>query len=146
LSSLYVQQHWVANPFCWSGHCQSILRPGIDASIIPGALWRGTVKHVHDGRTIIMADVKAPKNVPGPDVSPVLADSSARATPYSLTPLFGRHDDVARIRAQLDSGQVRLLTLTGPGGVGKTCLAEAVVAEIAGDYADGAVTVPLAPL
>ncbi|MBA2775353.1 MAG: ATP-binding protein, partial [Chloroflexia bacterium] len=67
-----------------------------------------------------MADVKAPTNVPGPDHSPVLADSSARTTPYSLTPLFGRDDDVARIRALLDSGQVRLLTLTGPGGVGKT--------------------------
>ena len=93
-----------------------------------------------------MADVTAPTNAPGPDVSPVLADSSARTTPYSLTPLFGRDDDVARIRALLDSGQVRLLTLTGPGGVGKTRLAEAVVAEIAGDYADGAVIVPLAAL
>jgi len=93
-----------------------------------------------------MADVKAPTNVPGPDCSPMLADSSARATPYSLTPIFGRDDDVARIRAKLDSGQVRLLTLTGPGGVGKTRLAEAVVASIAQDYADGAVNVLLAPL
>ncbi len=70
--------------------------------------------------------------------------TSPFAAPLAL--LHGRDGDLARIRSLLDSGQVRLLTLTGPGGVGKTRLAESVVAAIAKDYADGVVTVPLAPL
>lgn len=93
-----------------------------------------------------MADVTAPTNVPGPGISPVPADSSARTNPYPLTPLFGRDDAIARNRAMLDSGQARLLTLTGPGGVGKTRLAETVVTAVTSDYADGAVVVSLAPL
>nr|MBA3379478.1 transcriptional regulator [Chloroflexia bacterium] len=63
-----------------------------------------------------------------------------------VAPLHGRDDDLARIRSLLDSGQVRLLTLVGPGGFGKTRLSDSVVAAIAKDYADGAVTIPLAPL
>jgi predicted ATPase len=46
----------------------------------------------------------------------------------------------------LDTSQARLLTLTGPGGVGKTRLAEAVVAKAGADYADGAISVSLAAL
>ena len=62
------------------------------------------------------------------------------------TPLFGRQDDIDRVAGLVRSGRSRLLTFTGPGGVGKTRLAVTVSQQLAGDYPDGVVTVSLAAL
>jgi predicted ATPase/transcriptional regulator with XRE-family HTH domain len=68
--------------------------------------------------------------------------------PVPLTALIGRSDDVLAARALLDpaTGATRLLTLVGPGGVGKTRLGLAVAAALEADYRDGVVFVDLAPL
>ena len=63
-----------------------------------------------------------------------------------LTPCLGREPDLARILAILDDGPTRLLTLTGPGGVGKTRLALEAAATIGSDYADGVQFIALAAL
>jgi len=66
--------------------------------------------------------------------------------PTALTPLIGRERDVAAAVALLRPGQVRLVTLTGPPGVGKTRVGLDVAAKLLHHFADGVFVVALPSL
>lgn len=65
--------------------------------------------------------------------------------PVPPTPLLGRERELADLRRRLDDAG-RPLTLTGPGGTGKTRLALEAAHDVAGDFPQGAVFVDLAPV
>ncbi len=68
---------------------------------------------------------------------------AAGSLPRPITSLIGREREIADIAGRIERDAVRLLTLTGPGGVGKTRLAIAV-AEAVADTRDGVAFVSLA--
>src|SRR6187200_1074864 len=68
------------------------------------------------------------------------------ALPTPPTPLVDRVDEIATAMAQLASPDVRLLTLTGTGGTGKTRLAVEIAARLASSFRDGADLVDLSPV
>jgi predicted ATPase/DNA-binding CsgD family transcriptional regulator len=69
-----------------------------------------------------------------------------RTLPAPLTPLIGRQQEVATVCALLRRAQVRLLVLTGPGGIGKTRMALQIATDLRQDFSAGVCFVSLEPL
>lgn len=88
------------------------------------------------------------RSVPGP--APFLTEPRPvrrrQILPVPPTPLIGRERDLREIEDLLLSDRVRLVTLVGPGGIGKTHLALETARSIASEFADGVAFVSLAPL
>jgi predicted ATPase/class 3 adenylate cyclase/DNA-binding CsgD family transcriptional regulator len=73
-------------------------------------------------------------------------DTRLNNLPIQPTPLVGREKEVGDICKRLRSSEVRLLTLTGPGGTGKTRVGLQVAAELLEEYEDGTFFVSLAAI
>ncbi len=68
---------------------------------------------------------------------PLRSLGAATSLPVPATPLVGRDGDLAELRSLLDSDQVRLVTLTGAGGSGKTRMAIALAGSMVESLSDG---------
>jgi predicted ATPase len=79
----------------------------------------------------------APGELPGPPSDNL---------PVQSTSFIGRDHELAAVGALLRREDIRLVTLTGPGGIGKTRLGLQAAAHVAGNFADGIVFVPLSDL
>jgi predicted ATPase/class 3 adenylate cyclase len=73
-------------------------------------------------------------------------DTRMNNLPAQPTPLVGRERDLGKVCDLLRGEGVRLLTLTGPGGIGKTRLGLQVAAELLDEFEDGVFFVALAPI
>ncbi len=73
----------------------------------------------------------------------IVAKTPVPTVPTPLMPLIGRETDMALLNERLSNPDVRLLTLVGPGGIGKTRLAMELGAVHGPRFADGAYVVPL---
>jgi predicted ATPase/class 3 adenylate cyclase len=98
-----------------------------------------------------LKDISAPERLyqlAGPGLQeqfpPLKSLGTQASLPAPATPLVGREEDLARVRAVIAGPGARLVTLTGPGGVGKTRLALAAAAALGEGFAHGVFFVALA--
>jgi predicted ATPase len=95
-----------------------------------------------------LKDLSAPERVfqLGDERFPPLKSLRQTNLPVPATPFLGRTRELEEVVALLREDEIQLLTLTGPGGTGKTRLALQAAAEVAEDAPDGVWWVALAPL
>lgn len=112
-----------------------------------GALERGerrrpypnTVRAICDALDLADEDRTALAAAARPETDPNRGQRSTSPVPVPSSPMVGREAEVARLVELLGSGEHRVVTLTGPGGVGKTRVAWEVARALAADGCDVAV-------
>jgi predicted ATPase/DNA-binding XRE family transcriptional regulator len=121
-------------------------RAGISTNAI-SALERGERRHPYPHTVRVLASALGLDA----EASSALEAAATRRVRRAELPappaaLIGRDEEAAEIVELFGSGATRMLTLTGPAGVGKTRLALEVAGKLAGRFRDGLAFVPLAPL
>src|SRR5215211_9435460 len=93
-------------------------------------------------RVFVLVHTDLPRDIDLPAAS----DQRTRNFPPALTPFFGREELISAIAELVAAPNVHLVTLIGPGGIGKTRLAIQVGERLASSFAGGAVFVDLSSL
>ena len=121
-----------------SGHGGQVLVSDSTASLVDRNLLRDLGEHR-------LKDLSAPERIYqlGDGGFPPLTSLHHTNLPVPATPFLGREKELAEVGGLLSRSDVRLLTLTGPGGTGKTRLAAQAAGMSAGEYPDGIWWVPL---
>lgn len=116
----------------------------IDPALQPGVTFRDLGEHrlkdlprAEHLYQVVTADLLS-------DFPPLRSLETPTNLPDTATPLVGREREIVDVLGRLESSDVRLLTLTGPGGTGKTRLALAVARAATPGHPDGVYFVPLA--
>jgi predicted ATPase len=124
-----------------AGHGGQVLVSAATASLLGADGLRDLGEHR-------LKDLSAPERIYqfGEADFPPLQSLHQTNLPIPATPFLGRERELNEVWGLLTRDDVRLLTLTGPGGTGKTRLALQAAAEAAEHFRDGIFWVPLAPL
>jgi predicted ATPase len=98
---------------------------------------------VRDDLAVLLSEQFAAARRPAAEPPPAHA-RGPRPLPADMTSLVGREQDIGEVTSLLGPPGARLVTLTGPGGIGKTRLAVAIGERLRGRFGGGTVFVPLA--
>jgi predicted ATPase/class 3 adenylate cyclase/Tfp pilus assembly protein PilF len=132
-----------------AGHGGQVLLSEATRTLGQGELPEGA--RLHDLGEHLLKDLQRPErlyqlvlpDLPA-DFPPLKTLDRARHNlPIQPTPLIGRDEAIGALTGLLARDDVRLVTLTGPGGIGKTRLALHVAANLVGQFADGVYLVAL---
>jgi predicted ATPase/class 3 adenylate cyclase len=123
------------------GHGRQVLLSASAASLLGAAALRDLGEHR-------LKDLAAPERIYqlGEEQFPPLKSLYRTNLPVPATAFLGRERELAELRGLLSNESIRLLTLTGPGGTGKTRLGLQAAADAADRYPSGIFWVPLASL
>jgi predicted ATPase/DNA-binding SARP family transcriptional activator len=118
--------------------CKRILAR--DLGVAPAMETTELYEQIRDGTSSKLIVLSA--ELPSPGRKP----HNVQNFPAQITPLIGRESELADLGALLENPACRLITIVGPGGIGKTRLALAAAAEQAEVFTHGATFVPLQAL
>jgi predicted ATPase/class 3 adenylate cyclase len=131
-----------------AGHGGQVLVSAATAALLEPGDDQPQGTHLRDLGEHRLKDLLAPERLYqlGVGEFPPLRSLYRANLPVPATPFLGRERELDELTALLARADIRLLTLTGPGGTGKTRLALQAAAELADGYADGVYWVGLASL
>ncbi|MDQ2913050.1 MAG: tetratricopeptide repeat protein [Chloroflexota bacterium] len=131
-----------------SGHGGQVLLSAATAALARQSHSQSEALQVVDLGDHRLKDLPSPERVYqlGSKKFPTLKSLFRTSLPAPASPFLGRERELAEVVAILTRDGTRLLSLTGPGGTGKTRLALAAAAQAAEDFAGGTTWVGLAPV